>query len=194
MVRNWHPCLCWKLHVGVGAYWGREKLCSGSVFAPPGLCMPRVHGKTAESLPRKSAYRNQIGSQRGHENFSRHPYGTTATGTSLAGLVKYQASGILTFSENSNPPFPFQTSKATRHSNIPFAQQGSSCSGCWGVCKSFQPRAPHSWSHSVRGHCISLLIHDEKVLWGNACIPEDAAYLPGRDILEVKILCRCYKE
>lgn len=29
----------------------------------------------------------------------------------------------------------------------------------------FQSRAPHSWSHRVRGHCISLT-HEEKVLWG----------------------------
>lgn len=106
---------------------------------------------------------------------------------------------------------PFQTEvpvacKATRHPNILFLDKRAQVAAAEEYARSFQPRAcacltqllPCSKRKANAGLACSpmsktTLLTREK-MQGIACTPADIAGHQGKNILEVRIICRCYKQ
>lgn len=185
---------CW-----CGSLLGQKELCCGRGFAPPHTCAPHAHGEAEEWLHSKSAYRNQLRPQRGHEAFARHPYGNPVTGTLY--LVQQNTKPLLLplfWNLNMQNSICPSKQRSFLHAKpqdtliyLPF-DKGAPVGWCWG--DPFSPEPMLLPRIRGRGHCTVLLTHKEKILWGIACILQTQQGWQGMYILEVKVILRCYKQ
>lgn len=128
--------------------------------------MPCVHGEIAESLPRKSAYRNQRDLKEAMKTFRDILMGQLPLAPHKQVWQSTEPLVFSLFLKTQNSIFPSNQAKPQDTLIYLLLDKRAAVVAVEEYVRFFQPRAPQSWSHRVRVHCISLLTHEEKVLCG----------------------------